>query len=214
MRSLPLLSLLAVCVALAAPAETLREVGGTQVRAAVNAGKGISVGRALKLIGHIASGEVVDVRAFQGRALFYRVLLLKPSGRVFSYIVDASSGRLLSVGSAAARQVESYATEGSVSSGASASASARSTAAASGSSSNSGGGGMGGGNGNGGGNSGGRGNSGGGGNGGGSNGGGNSGGSSNGNGAGGGNGNGGNGNSGGSNAGGGGRGNGGSHSGR
>lgn len=113
MRRLPLLSLLAVCVALAAPADTLREVGAGQARVAVQDGKGISVRRALKLIGRIASGEVVDVRAFQGRALFYRVLLLKPSGKVFSYIVDASSGHLLPVHSSAAREVESYATEGS-----------------------------------------------------------------------------------------------------
>ncbi len=199
MRCAPIF-LLAVLASwpLALQAAPLTELSQTELRETVNSGRSVSVKDALKAVRQLVPGDPVDVRAFDGNGVFYRVLVMQASGVVRAIVIDASTGKVLPPSSPTAREVNAKASSKAGASAVStnktkkaANAPSNGKSAGKGNSGN-GGGGSGGGNsgGNGGGNSGGNGGGNSGGNGGGNsggNGGGNSGGNGGGNGKGGGN---------------------------
>lgn len=95
-----------IWIASASAAEVLHEISPDQIRASVAAGNSLSVDAALQLVKTQDIGKVVDVRAFKGHRTYYRVLTLRPNGQIVAYIVDATSGSLLSPGSSASHNVE------------------------------------------------------------------------------------------------------------
>lgn len=92
--------------ALAAPASAqMREVGHGELRQMVEDGAAISLPRALALVDARIDGNLVDVRAFEGETLYYRVVVKRRDGQLVAAIVDARAGRLVGGGSSAAKQV-------------------------------------------------------------------------------------------------------------
>jgi hypothetical protein len=86
------LSLFAYQPALALDA---RELSQVEIRKAVASAHSLSPRRILDTVGKRVAGEIVDVRVFDADGLCYRVLLVLPSGKLASVVVDAVTGNLL-----------------------------------------------------------------------------------------------------------------------
>ena len=107
-----LLSILMALWVLPSYAMPLSEMSQSDLRKAVGAGKSISVKTALKGLSRSVPGEPVDVRAFEGDGVYYRVLLMQASGVVVSVVLDAETGAVLPTSSEAARSVNASAKSG------------------------------------------------------------------------------------------------------
>jgi hypothetical protein len=90
-------------------AAPLRELSQAQLRAAVSSGQSVSVKEALKSVRRVVPGDPVDVRAYAGDGVFYRVLMLQATGVVKSVVIDAETGEVLSSNSPQARDVNATA---------------------------------------------------------------------------------------------------------
>jgi hypothetical protein len=107
-----LLSILMALWVLPTYAMPLSEMSQSDLRKAVGAGKSISVKTALKGLSRSVPGKPVDVRAFEGDGVYYRVLLMQSSGVVVSVVLDAETGAVLPTSSEAARSVNASAKSG------------------------------------------------------------------------------------------------------
>lgn len=83
----------------------VRELARAEIRENVRLGNSLSLSRLKAVIASKTDGEMVDVRAFETDAVYYRVLLKKPDGRLTVAVVDARSGAFMSAGSAAVKEV-------------------------------------------------------------------------------------------------------------
>ena len=110
MRCAPIF-LLAVLASwpLALQAAPLTELSQTELRETVNSGRSVSVKDALKAVRQLVPGDPVDVRAFDGNGVFYRVLVMQASGVVRAIVIDASTGKVLPPSSPTAREVNAKA---------------------------------------------------------------------------------------------------------
>lgn len=95
------------CVALA---EVPREVGQVELRRMVAAGQSLSLSRIMEVVSRNAAGEPVDVRLFESSGLFYRVVVMQPSGKLVRLVLDAQTGELLADNSPTATRVRAAAT--------------------------------------------------------------------------------------------------------
>ena len=95
------------CVALA---EVPREVGQVELRRMVAAGQSLSLSRIMQVVSRSAAGEPVDVRLFDSSGLFYRVVVMQPSGKLLRLVLDAQTGEVLADTSPAATRVRAAAT--------------------------------------------------------------------------------------------------------
>jgi hypothetical protein len=107
-----LLSILMALWVLPSYAMPLYEMSQSDLRKAVGAGKSISVKTALRSLSRSVPGEPVDVRAFEGDGVYYRVLLMQASGVIVSVVLDAETGAVLPTSSDAARSVNATAKSG------------------------------------------------------------------------------------------------------
>ncbi len=124
-----------ICTVLTAPplfAEPVSELSHPDLRRLLASGAAEDPRQAITLARQAVGGDVLDIRAFQGKAVYYRVLVKNPDGQVVSVVVDAQSGALLAASSSIASSVNaaasSVASEGVAASVASAAASGKSNA--------------------------------------------------------------------------------------
>lgn len=95
------------CMALA---EVPREVGQVELRHMVTAGQSLSLSRIMQVVSRSTAGEPVDVRLFESSGLFYRVVVMQPSGKLVRLVLDAQTGQLLADTSPTAKRVRAAAT--------------------------------------------------------------------------------------------------------
>lgn len=106
------LVLATILAALAAPpvlAEPVSELSHLDLRRLLAAQAAEDPRQAMALAQRTTGGEVLDIRAFQGKAVYYRVLVKNPNGQVVSIVVDAQSGALLEASSSIASNVNAAA---------------------------------------------------------------------------------------------------------
>lgn len=89
--------------------ESVRELSRLELRQLLDSGAAEDPRRAMKTAQGQAGGEVLDIRAFQGNAVYYRILVKKLDGQVVSIVVDAMSGVLLAASSSSASSVNAAA---------------------------------------------------------------------------------------------------------
>jgi hypothetical protein len=90
-------------------AAPLTELSQTELRETVNSGRSVSVKDALNEVRQLVPGDPVDVRAFVGNGVFYRVLMMQASGVVRAIVIDATTGTVLPSSSPIAREVNAKA---------------------------------------------------------------------------------------------------------
>ena len=90
-------------------AEVPREVGQVELRRLVAAGQSLSLSRIMEVVTRSAAGEPVDVRMFESSGLFYRVVVMQPSGKLLRLVLDAQTGEVLADTSSAATRVRAAA---------------------------------------------------------------------------------------------------------
>ena len=93
-------------------AEIPREIGQKELRRTIDAGQSLDLLRVMSIVGRATQGEAVDVRLFEMDGLFYRVVIVQPSGRLVSLVMDARTGDLLPSSSTTAAQVRAASTSG------------------------------------------------------------------------------------------------------
>ena len=108
--------------------EPVKELSRPELRRLLDSGAAEDPRRAMSTAQGQASGEVLDIRAFQGAELYYRVLVKRPDGQVVSIVVNANNGSLLAPSSLLASSVNAAASR--VDSSAAAAASGTTGAAA------------------------------------------------------------------------------------
>ena len=110
MRSLSALFLSAF-VALAASASdaTVREISGSELRKIVNAGEAVSLKRAIEAVESSLGGVPIEVRAFDAQGVFYRIVMKRPNGTLFSIIIDAGTGREVAKDSSVGKEINAAA---------------------------------------------------------------------------------------------------------
>ena len=74
----------------------VRELSRAEIRDNVRSGQSLSLSQLMQSISARTNAEVVDVRAFEGDGIFYRVLLKKANGKLTVAIVDARNGKFMS----------------------------------------------------------------------------------------------------------------------
>jgi hypothetical protein len=116
--------------------EPVTELSRTDLRQLLESGAAEDPRRAISTAQGQASGEILDIRAFQGSALYYRVLVKKPDGQVVSIVINANSGSLLEPSSLLASSVNAAASRVDSSAGAAAPSTTGAAAAAGGAKSN------------------------------------------------------------------------------
>ena len=94
-RRLIMSSLLALIFYQPALAFEARELSQDEIRSAVASANSLSPRRILDTVSKRVAGEIVDVRMFDANGLCYRVLLVLPTGKLASVVVDAVTGDLL-----------------------------------------------------------------------------------------------------------------------
>jgi phage baseplate assembly protein gpV len=129
-------------------AEKLREISAPELRQIVAAGNTISLKRAIDSVVKATKGEPLEARAFQADGIFYRIVLKKPDGTLFSVIINAVTGEQVTKNSSIGKQVTAAAAAGSKAKADKSKAEAAKTKNAAGGNGNSGGSGSSGGNGN------------------------------------------------------------------
>ena len=103
--SIPLL----LAAAIPALGSELAVISPSHLRHLVAQGQAISTRRALSALGLGKQDEVIDIHAFRGQHVYYRIVILHPSGRLGAFIFDATTGKTLLPSSAQARTVEAAA---------------------------------------------------------------------------------------------------------
>lgn len=105
----PVFILLAMtCVAFPANGKD-REIGQTELRSRVSSGKSMSVNRILSRMRNRIDGEIIDVRAFDVNGVYYRMMIMKPNGRIGSLVVSGETGRAVPASSKISAAVEAAA---------------------------------------------------------------------------------------------------------
>lgn len=107
LRSMPLACLL--CLALTSASAALSGVQPSVVRNLVEGGQAISTRQALAGLGLSEGDQVIDIHAFRGSHLYYRIVILHASGKLGAFIVDATTGQGIVPSSAIAKAVEAAA---------------------------------------------------------------------------------------------------------
>ena len=82
-----------------------RELSPEEMRENVDNGRTRSLAAALDIVSRNVEGQTIDVRAFDADGICYRMLVLQPSGKLVSVIVDAVSGKFLDGTSSRGKQV-------------------------------------------------------------------------------------------------------------
>jgi len=95
----------------------MRELSRSELRESVRQGKSLSFSSALSVVTRQFDGEVVDVRAFESDAVYYRILIKSSGGVLGAIIMDAGTGRLMPSESTAVREVTAAAKSSKGSSG-------------------------------------------------------------------------------------------------
>ncbi|RYE38068.1 MAG: hypothetical protein EOP21_12860, partial [Hyphomicrobiales bacterium] len=110
MKIAPALILLTM-LALSGPgqAATVRELDAAELRQATKAGDIISLKRAIEAVAKSTGGEPLEARAFEIDAVYYRIVLKRPNGKIVSVIVNALTGEQVSKGSSVGRQLSAAA---------------------------------------------------------------------------------------------------------
>jgi len=98
-------------------AASARELSQAELRENVESGDSLSLARVLNVVQKSVDGKFVDARAFEIDGIFYRVLVMLPSGKLASVVVDAKTGKLLPGNSARAKDIRQAARKTSASKG-------------------------------------------------------------------------------------------------
>ena len=98
-------------------AEVTREVGQADLRRMVATGQSLSLFRVIDVVARATAGEPVDVRLFDSGGgdrggLFYRVVVVQPSGQLVSLVMNAQTGEILPDSSPTATRVRAAASNG------------------------------------------------------------------------------------------------------
>lgn len=99
----------------AAMAEVPREIGQAELRRMVATGQSLSLSRVIDVATRTTAGEPVDVRLFDSDGLYYRIVVVQPSGRLFRLVMDARTGEILPSNLPIAARVRAAATNGKTS---------------------------------------------------------------------------------------------------
>lgn len=110
MRSLSVL-FLAVFVALTASGcgAAVREISGSELRKIVKAGEAVSLKRAIEAVEASLGGVPIEARAFDAEGVFYRIVMKRPNGTLFSIIIDAGTGREVAKDSPVGKEISAAA---------------------------------------------------------------------------------------------------------
>lgn len=84
----------------------VRELGQSELRASVAAGRSLGLRQLLQSVQSRVEGELVDVRAFESGDIFYKILVKLPDGRLASVVVDARTGQFVNPNSSAAKNIQ------------------------------------------------------------------------------------------------------------
>ena len=83
----------------------VRELSRNELRENVRLGKSLSFSQLQGILSRRVEGQAVDVRAFQSRGIYYRVVIRKPGGALSAVVLNAESGRFLGRNSQVAKDV-------------------------------------------------------------------------------------------------------------
>lgn len=110
MRLVPHILLVAM-LALCGPtfAATVREISASELRKIVSAGDAVSLKRAISAVSKTLGGEPIEARAFDAEGVFYRIVMKRSNGTLFSVIIDAETGRQVSKNSSIGKQISAAA---------------------------------------------------------------------------------------------------------
>ena len=86
-------------------AAQMREVDQDELRRSVQTGQSVPLSRIMSRVSASVEGQILDVRAFEGGGIYYRVLIKQPNGRLGSVILDAKSGQFMRANSQVAQDV-------------------------------------------------------------------------------------------------------------
>lgn len=112
MKRISIITLATLAMAQSLQADTIREIGQTELRLNVTSGKSVGMGEVLSMVHDRFDGDAVDVRAFEADNLYYRILLRRADGRLHSVIIEAHSGAILPLESPLAQKLALAATRG------------------------------------------------------------------------------------------------------
>jgi len=93
------------CVVGSPAAAQMRELEQDELRRSVQTGESVSLQRILSLVSSRVDAEILDVRAFEGGGIYYRVLIKQANGRLGSVVLDAGSGQFMGAKSSVAQDV-------------------------------------------------------------------------------------------------------------